>query len=75
LQRESLCHLNKPRAKAYDGIVLMSYRRRSCMDHDVHLPEDVDRAGVFSKVIAALVIAAAIAAICGYVVCGSGMWA
>jgi hypothetical protein len=50
------------------------------MDHDVHLPEDVDRAGVFSKVIAALVIAAlviaaAIAAICGYVVYGSGMWA
>jgi hypothetical protein len=45
------------------------------MEHDVHLPEDVDRAGVISKVIAALVIAAAIAAICGYVVYGSGMWA
>ena len=44
------------------------------MEHDVHLSEDVDRGGLISKVIAALVVGAVIMAIGGYVVFGSGMW-
>jgi hypothetical protein len=45
------------------------------MEHDVHLSEDVDSGGLVSKIIAGVVVAAAIAAIAGYIVFGSGMWA
>jgi hypothetical protein len=45
------------------------------MEHDVHLSDDVDSGGPTSKIIAALIVAAAIAAIAGYIVFGSGMWA
>jgi hypothetical protein len=45
------------------------------MEHDVHLSEDVERGGLTSKIIAAVVVGAAILALAGYIVFGSGMWA
>lgn len=45
------------------------------MEHDVHLSDDVDSGGLGSKLVAGLIVAAAILAIAGYVVFGSGMWA
>jgi hypothetical protein len=45
------------------------------MEHDVHLSDDVDSGGATSKIIAAVIVLAAIVALAGYVVFGSGMWA
>jgi hypothetical protein len=43
------------------------------MEHDMHLPEDIDRGGLFAKIAAAAIPVALIAVVVGYVVFGSGL--
>lgn len=43
------------------------------MEHDMHLPDDVDRGGIFAKIAAAAIPVVLIAAVVGYVVFGSGL--
>lgn len=44
------------------------------MEHDAHLPDDVDRGGVLAKLTAAGIVAFVILAVGGFVVYGSGLW-
>ena len=44
------------------------------MEHDVHLPDDVDRGGLIAKLTALGIVAFVILAVAGWVVYGSGLW-
>ena len=43
------------------------------MEHDMHLPDDVDRGGLFAKIAAAAIPVALIVGVVGYVIYGSGL--
>ena len=43
------------------------------MEHDLHLPVDVDRGGLFAKIAAAAIPVVLIVGVVGYVIFGSGL--
>ena len=43
------------------------------MEHDMHLPEDIDRGGLFAKIAAAAIPVVLIVGVVGYVILGSGL--
>jgi hypothetical protein len=44
------------------------------MEHDTHLPDDVDAGGAGAKLIALGIVAFLILGVAGWVVYGSGLW-
>ncbi|HJR55906.1 MAG TPA: hypothetical protein VJ798_04955 [Rhizomicrobium sp.] len=43
------------------------------MEHDMHLPDDVDRGGLLAKIAAAAIPVVLIIGVAGYVIFGSGL--
>jgi hypothetical protein len=43
------------------------------MEHDMHLPDDVDRGGLFAKIAAAAIPVILIVGVVGYIIFGSGL--